>query len=501
MNVKMDTDLDDITIFISAHSHTQGDVGLNYNNKIKMVSAAACGFSNAMGYNEGFGSMDKNLMNRMIEFYNMIDESKGKSIYESFYQHDSKEKARILNTIKEIMYETHKDSSVDLQEYNNTNEQNFYEVYTPRHERFFSLKPNKHENCAHNEQCSKGERRCIPLKRDKQYVPDYGVFIVSSSKEEDNKFSLMRKPQSTDTKNPIELANINEHLSTREYWRNRLVDGINKFKDHFKDDFETEFENHMLYLYDRLLVEEREITLYDIIIIFTVMGFDEIHIIDPSCRTIVEGYNPDSLKIVEYSEDVYNYLKEQMKKIYTDKDTKQFVKNYLERMEAKGNRKSLLRIIGNTPCTIAGKKKKKRTKKMKNKEKSKKNRTKTNKRTILKIKKKGGSELRENMKRQLSNNLVISFTLAGDSELSENDARSRAANLNNSQYGNIVLVMQMELEEIAYKIYRKPLNQVTLEEYLRLSEDMINYRGNPESVINKYENVTISDLGGKKEKE
>ena len=120
------------------------------------------------------------------------------------------------------MYETHKDSSVDLQEYNNTNEQNFYEVYTPRHERFFSLKPNKHENCAHNEQCSKGERRCIPLKRDKQYVPDYGVFIVSSSKEEDNKVKneadTNSKDQSTnktnennevafiDKKDEIELA-------------------------------------------------------------------------------------------------------------------------------------------------------------------------------------------------------------------------------------------------------------------------------------------------------
>tara|TARA_B100000123_G_scaffold229615_1_gene179022 strand:- start:487 stop:1617 length:1131 start_codon:yes stop_codon:yes gene_type:complete len=373
MNTKEDVDLDDITIFISAHSHTQGDVGLNYNNKIKMVSAAACGFSNAMVYNEGFGSMDKKIMDRIIEFYNMVDESKNKEIYKSFYEHNDKEKERILNTIKEIMYETHADNNLNLQDYNDTREQKFYSVYTPRHERLFSLKPNTHENCAHKEQCSKGERRCIPLKKNKQAVPDYGIFVVSTSKEEDNKFSLMRRSRVSDTKNSIELANINQDLSTQLYWRNRLVNGMNKFKKYFKDEFETEFENPMLNLYDNLLIKEKEITLSDIILIFTVMGFDKINIIDPTCRNIIEGYNPNLLKAVEYSEDLYNNFKEQIKKIYSSEENEQIIKNYFERIEAKGNRKMLLGLFNNQNCTIAGKKKKRKTKKRKNqKRKSKK---------------------------------------------------------------------------------------------------------------------------------
>lgn len=122
------------------------------------------------------------------------------------------------------------------------------------------------------------------------------------------------------------------------------------------------------------------------------------------------------------------------------------------------------------------------------------NKIKTNEKIVLKIKKERVSKLDKNMKRQISNNLVISFILSLDPNLTENDARSRAKMFYYNEYSNIVIVMQMELDELVFKIYNKPINEITIKEYLIISESMIKNKGNYKSIIDQYENITIGDL-------
>ena len=54
--------------------------------------------------------------------------------------------------------------------------------------------------------------------------------------------------------------------------------------------------------------------------------------------------------------------------------------------------------------------------------------------------------------------------------------------------------MQMELNELVFKIYSKPINEITIREYLMISENMVRNKGNYKSLIDEYENVTIEDL-------
>lgn len=123
-----------------------------------------------------------------------------------------------------------------------------------------------------------------------------------------------------------------------------------------------------------------------------------------------------------------------------------------------------------------------------------KNKIETNEKKVLKIEKERDDKLNENMKRQISNNLVISFILSLDPDLTENDARSRAETFYNNEYSSIVIVMKMELNELVFKIYSKPINEITIREYLMISENMVRNKGNYKSIIDEYENITIEDL-------
>lgn len=126
--------------------------------------------------------------------------------------------------------------------------------------------------------------------------------------------------------------------------------------------------------------------------------------------------------------------------------------------------------------------------------------------TTRKIKKKAGNpsrqeiEKEENIKRQISNNLVLAFILSTNPDFSKMDARRKGADLDDDEYGIIVLIMQMELEGIIHKI-RVSSNRISIEEVLFISKDMVEHRGDIEKIIDMYNNKTIGDIiGGKKNK-
>ena len=140
---------------------------------------------------------------------------------------------------------------------------------------------------------------------------------------------------------------------------------------------------------------------------------------------------------------------------------------------------------------------------------NKKNKKKNNLKKTRKIKKKAGSPLiteiekEENMKREISNNLVISYLLAINLDFSEIDARSKAANLNNlkkREYVNIVLIMQMELNELIHKSGAS-LDEISTQDALFISRIMVNHRGDMEKLRDIIKNnLTIGDLGGGKKR-
>ena len=104
------------------------------------------------------------------------------------------------------------------------------------------------------------------------------------------------------------------------------------------------------------------------------------------------------------------------------------------------------------------------------------------------------------MKREISDNLVISYLLAINLDFSEIDARSKATNLNNREYGNIVLIMQMELNELIHK-GGESLDEISTQDVLFISRIMVNHRGDMEKLRDIFKNnLTIGDLGGGKKR-
>jgi hypothetical protein len=116
--------------------------------------------------------------------------------------------------------------------------------------------------------CGKGSKkceRCIPIRDPSKIMsPEYGLTIISteipySPRSEDYRFSLI----GTDRIN----ANLHMTLSTRNYWRQKIpitsIESINNFDKMF---------------------DENEIYLSELLTIFRDMGYQDIFIIDPTCR-------------------------------------------------------------------------------------------------------------------------------------------------------------------------------------------------------------------------
>jgi hypothetical protein len=154
----------------------------------------------------------------------------------------------------------------DLRElYKNCNIQYEDEGFTvtyPISERIFTLTPNTHENCV---KCiESGSKRCIYERNSrKQLCPEYGITVLASSDPYDDGFTLATiRLEEKRTK-----VNWNFNPTVMKHWYG---------KSRYKDKGE---------IYNQLL-NDHEITLSNLFLYFSSMGFQNIYIIDPTCRYI-----------------------------------------------------------------------------------------------------------------------------------------------------------------------------------------------------------------------
>jgi hypothetical protein len=134
-----------------------------------------------------------------------------------------------------------------------------FTITEPRSERHFSFFPQAKEN--------------------PPFCPEYGVTVIQSSDLEDYEHTLVSNWMSTEK---TDAKNLNLNKRTRRYWRNKLDDKLS--------------EEHIFLLtrFDEMskaTVEHPTTLLTDLVNIFHVgLGFDNIYIFDPACRSCSDGH-------------------------------------------------------------------------------------------------------------------------------------------------------------------------------------------------------------------
>ena len=105
--------------------------------------------------------------------------------------------------------------------------------------------------------------------QDPRISPEYGITVVASSNEDDKEYTFESKMGiSSGLSRPTRIANININHDAFEYWMSKsILEG--KYKD----------------LIRTAILEDKRVTLSDLIIFFKSMGFKNILIWDTSCRT------------------------------------------------------------------------------------------------------------------------------------------------------------------------------------------------------------------------
>jgi hypothetical protein len=154
-----------------------------------------------------------------------------------------------------------------------------FQVTRPVNERFFDFEEQEHDNCI---KCTENpEILATRCKRPRdvmaQYMPAFGLFVVTSSVPEDLPYTLAAYPPSVE--NPLsdklqfeqwKRANMHDSRPTALYWRSKIPDS---------SESATDFES---------MISERGIRLSQLVNIFRAMGYGHIRIFDPSCRAIAE---------------------------------------------------------------------------------------------------------------------------------------------------------------------------------------------------------------------
>ena len=133
----------------------------------------------------------------------------------------------------------------------------------PRNERWFQLRPGSHENCILS--CTKrDEPKCIqetdPMK---QYCPEYGIVVIASNNERDDGYTLV-------TTAGTQNSNLS-YPDVFEHWYDR-AQGVIKQR----------IRQQMTGMEGR----DKVITLTELVTFFRSMGFQNIIILDPTCREL-----------------------------------------------------------------------------------------------------------------------------------------------------------------------------------------------------------------------
>lgn len=179
-------------------------------------------------------------------------------------------------------------------------------VIPPLQDKEYQLHPNAHEECSNRAECIRNGG-CELLPKSEQMCPFYGIYIVYSSNEEDNQYTLSGA-QAQDGNDII--ANLNSEEShdgeTIKFWEDKINNHwehiIRNEMDEGKKSALLREKTYITKLYhkltrtldsytptsDKMIMDDPlpVILLSELLTIFIKgMGYDKINIIDPSCDT------------------------------------------------------------------------------------------------------------------------------------------------------------------------------------------------------------------------
>ena len=151
----------------------------------------------------------------------------------------------------------------------------------PRNQRTFYFEPNEHEDCIKcndvpqyvkytdgtmRENPVYAQRCIIQRNPNKKLCPVYGLVVVASSDENDQRFALTNARG--DIGVDLNTSNIHMNLAAKTYWSRKIN------KSRFPQ-ASSAFEN---------MIENNRVSLSELSQIFQAMGYTDIYVLDPSCR-------------------------------------------------------------------------------------------------------------------------------------------------------------------------------------------------------------------------
>ena len=226
--------------------------GIQYTNKIKKISANVSLLSFS-GFSDTLGYMGFcPKQNKSSE--TMVIE-KLKEVYRTG------ESQYTFNSLPDILRPIYNSFDIYFK-------QDGFKITYPKFERMFILQPNPYE--------------------DSRYRPNYGIIVVSSSDVEDNGFTLSGI-----------RGNLFANILNNDYW----------FEKSTLSEERIEFLKHSL-----RNSNQRKISLSNLILFFKSMGFDNINIIDPSCRGVKSSVSGLKLAVMDIMESKGGKTKKQKSK-------------------------------------------------------------------------------------------------------------------------------------------------------------------------------------------
>jgi hypothetical protein len=228
----------EVTIFIQGHGSEDYTMSLKQSTNLNLLSF--CGQIGALGEMK-----IENGIQLDIAALNII-----KNYYKNHLNDTQDEKLQGISYELPILYKR----------FGITFSNGGFKITQPVNQRTFFLTPNEHENCRICTEFSSGI--CLESRTRNVLCPEYGITVVNSSDPQDISFTLDTIKEGSPTKN----VNINMSLSNFTHWKNKIIN-LNK-----KQQFEQK------------IINEKEVTLTELISFFQSMGFAKINIIDPTCR-------------------------------------------------------------------------------------------------------------------------------------------------------------------------------------------------------------------------
>jgi hypothetical protein len=291
-----------VTLYISGHGSEYFNSNYKKNNNVYLMSFVGVpGLPHKM-YRCVLGEVPPSRIQQLELIKNYYKDGilKGESQYDFINSKELKEKLRDLDDYYISKHNKNVNKLYGLyDEKDNYKYKNMYSTTIPVTERVYFLKPNKNENY---NICRDTNGEEIFIKdRSTLFCPEYGITIVASTNPEDNGYTLvtaeddiyqyknnLKNFKILDTRDEDkekiirEKSNINLNKDTIEHWRKRAYKSSS---NRFFVDGKYITHNELIDILIFNIFNEKNTTLTDLTYLFNSMGFKNIYILDPTCRS------------------------------------------------------------------------------------------------------------------------------------------------------------------------------------------------------------------------